>query len=386
MIYFRELRGFLAMEKKNIRITVFHRIILLLNILAAILLLAAQICCKISPAKFWPAELIAISYPYLLFLNVIFVIFWLLTKYQCSLISIVIIILGYAQLALLFQFNSKGSESKSENDFSIMSFNVRLFDLYNWTGNLKTRAEIFDHLKKDQPDIICFQEYYNADKGDFQNTIALKSFLEATNAHVEYGKTMRKTDHWGLATFTRFPIVGKGKVLFEEGKSNFGLFTDMKIGDDTLRIYNVHLQSNHFKEKDYQFIESPDSGSNEQILRSSKSILYRLKEGAIKRAQQVDELKIHMNLSPYPIIVCGDFNDPPFSYVYHILSEGLNDSFKSHGKGMGVTYIGKIPFFRIDNVLFDDAFKCNSYAIPDVKLSDHRPVKATFQINKKTSE
>jgi endonuclease/exonuclease/phosphatase family metal-dependent hydrolase len=386
MIYFRELRGFLAMENKIKRIPVIHRIIFVLNMLAALLLLTATFCCNISPAEFWPAELIAISYPYLLFLNILFVVFWIFTRYKYSLISIAAILFGYAQLTLLFQFNFKSPETKTENAFSIMSFNVRLFDLYNWTGNLKTRSEIFDQLKKEQPDIICFQEYYNSDKGDFQNTIALKSFLDASNAHVVYGKTMRKTDHWGLATFTKFPIVGKGKVLFEEGKSNFCLFTDMKIGDDTLRIYNLHLQSNHFKEKDYQFIESPDSGSNEQILQSSKSILNRLKEGAIKRAQQVDELRIHFNNSPYPIIVCGDFNDPPFSYVYNVLSEGLNDSFKSHGKGMGVTYIGKIPFFRIDNILYDDAMKCNSFEIPDVKLSDHRPVKATFQINKNTSE
>lgn len=340
----------------------------------------------LSPAKIWWSELIAISYPYFLIINIVFIIFWLFAGIRWALISTFFILLGFNHVSLFYQFGNDEAQETDSISFSLMSYNVRLFDLYNWTGNLKTRAEIFDKLSNEQPDILCFQEYYNQDYGDFQNTDALKKFLHAKNAHVEYGITLRKTNHWGLATFTRFPIVGRGRVIYEEGKTNFGLYTDVKINKDTLRIYNVHLQSNHFKERDYRFIESPDSGSNKQILQSTKRIMRRLKDGAVKRAQQVDELKIHMNNSPYPVVLCGDFNDPPFSYAYHVLSENLDDTFTEHGSGIGVTYIGKIPFFRIDYVLHDENVNCVSHEVDTTRLSDHKPIKVKLEVRSQKSE
>jgi endonuclease/exonuclease/phosphatase (EEP) superfamily protein YafD len=369
------------MENKPGGPRIFHRTIFLFNVIAALLLFVSQVIRRLSPAKFWWAELVAISYPYLLLLNLAFIIYWLFTRYRFAWLSFFVILSGYSSLTSFYQLPFKGTATKTDSAVSVLSYNVRLFDLYNWTGNLKTRAQIFDWLKQQQNDIICFQEYYNGDKGDFQNTKELKKFLKAQNAHVEYGVTLRKTDHWGLATFTVYPIVGKGKVIYEEGKSNFGIYTDVKIGSDTIRIYNVHLQSNHFKEKDYKFIQSPDSGSNEEIFNSSKAILRRLKAGAVKRAQQVDELKQHMNSSPYRVLLCGDFNDPAFSYVYHVLSDGLNDSFKEKGTGMGITYIGKIPLFRIDFMLYDDKLRCIKHSVPDIRFSDHKPIISEFIMN-----
>jgi endonuclease/exonuclease/phosphatase family metal-dependent hydrolase len=368
------------MEKSSGKRSIFHRTFFLLNAVAAVLLFVSQLMQRMSPAKLWWAELLALSYPYLLLLNIAFIIYWLFKRYRFALLSFFVILSGYNCFTSTYQLPFKGKTKTGDSTISVLSYNVRLFDLYNWTGNVKTRTFIFDWLKERQPDIICFQEYYNGDKGDFQNTAMLKGFLKAKNAHVEYGVTLRKTDHWGLATFTSFPVVGKGRVIYEEGQTNFGIYTDVKINNDTLRIYNVHLQSNHFKEKDYKFIESPDSGSNEEIYNSSKNILRRLKAAAVKRAQQVDELKMHINNSPYHVILCGDFNDPPFSYAYHVLSEGLTDTFREKGSGMGITYIGKIPFFRIDYLLHDDKLKCISHSVPDIRFSDHKPLFTELEI------
>ncbi len=357
----------------------FHRIILFMNIIAAVSLLCALLSTKISPASMWISELISLSYPYLLFLNILFAFYWFIVRMKYALVSIIVILFGIKQFNLFFQIN-KSEKNPPENSFSLLTYNVRLFDLYNWTGNNKTRAAIFDLLNQHQPDIICFQEYYNSDKGDFQNTKLLKEFLHAKNAHVEYGVTLRKSDHWGLATFTKFPIVGSGKLLQEEGRTNFVIYTDIVIKRDTIRVYNAHLQSNHFKEKDYRFIEAPDSGSNEQIYQSTKAIIRRLKHGAVKRAEQIVELKEHMHNSPYPVIICGDFNDPPFSYVYSYLSDGMVDTFSEQGNGNGVTYAGKIPFYRIDYILHDPKIQCVQHEVQDVKLSDHKPVRTQLRI------
>ena len=368
------------MQKKFSKRRLANRFVFLINILLAGLLLLSQLLSSVSPKVFWPAELFALSYPLFLLLNILFVIYWIILQDKRGFLSFLIVLAGFQQLQSFYQLRFLKAQKTQESVFTVMTYNVRLFDLYNWTGNLKTRSKILYQLRTESPDIVCFQEFYNSDRGDFKNTDTLLKILPGYKAHVEYGITLRKVDHWGLATFTRYPILKRGKLIYEKGKTNFGLYTDVKIDDDTVRIYNIHLQSNHFKEKDYRFIEAPDSGSNEEIMTASRSILKRLKEGAVKRAQQVNEIRTHISSSPYPVILCGDFNDPPFTYAYKKLSEDLNDSFITKGKGTGATYIGKIPFFRIDYILYDDHVDCISHEVINSKWSDHFPVLASFKV------
>ena len=306
--------------------------------------------------------------------------------HRFAFISFIIILAGYRQLGLAYQLKFHNNEKIKESSeaFSVMSYNVRLFDLYNWTGNYKTRAKIFNFLEMENPDILCFQEYFTSDNpvNKFENNNNLSKTLKASNYHVEYSSTMKKTMHWGLATFTRFPILHKGRILYKEGISNFGMYTDVLIKKDTVRIYNVHLQSNHFREEDYRFIEAPDSGSKEHIIKSTKNVLKLLKKAAIKRAAQVDSLKLDIENSPYPVILCGDFNDPPFSYTYNQLAKKLNDSFLEEGYGTGITLIGTVPIYRIDYILHDALIKCHDFEVLSSQLSDHHPVKAWFTLSK----
>jgi endonuclease/exonuclease/phosphatase family metal-dependent hydrolase len=87
-----------------------------------------------------------------------------------------------------------------------------------------------------------------------------------------------------------------------------------------------------------------------------------------------------MNKSPYPVIICGDFNDTPVSYAYHQLTSNYQDAFECCGNGIGKTLKGKIPAFRIDYVIYDNNFTPLSYQELKVNLSDHYPVKSEFVI------
>lgn len=353
-----------------------NRLILFLNVLAGFALLISHFAAFVSPSKFWLCELIAISYPFWLVLNISFAISWVLQFHRFFLISIIAIVITYPKPGLFFQWHS--SEKEKSTLLKVMTYNVRLFDLYNWTGNLKTREKIFDMLKDVKPDIICFQEYYNSDKGNFQNTDTLKKILKAKNSYVVSGITLRKTDHWGLAIFSSYPIVNGGTAIYKYGQINFAIYTDIKVNEDTIRIFNVHLQSNHLKENERQFLEAPDSTSTEEAVIRSESILKCLRKACIKRTHQVDELKAHILTSPYPVIVCGDFNDPPSSYTYSVLRKNLCDAFVENGQGFGVTYSGAVPFFRIDYTLYDDRLQCNNYKRINTKLSDHYPIVTEF--------
>lgn len=357
-----------------------NRLVLLLNVLFALGLLIAHFSSAVNPSKYWIFELVAISYPFWLIVNGFFVIYWIIQLHRFVLVSVIAILISYPKPGLFFQWHS--SSSPKEKQLKVMTYNVRLFDLYNWTGNLKTREKIFEMLKEAAPNIVSFQEYYTCDKGDFQNTDALQKLLKA-ESNVVYGITLRKYDHWGLATFSTYPIVNRGSIIFEEGNTNFAIYTDIKVNEDTIRVYNAHLQSNHFKEEDTKFLEEPDSLTKSEAVVRSESILKRLRKASIKRGKQADEIATHINHSPYPVILCGDFNDPPYSYTYNTLRKNLCDAFVENGKGFGVTYSGAVPFFRIDYTLHDKRLQCNSYKKINSKLSDHYPIVTEFVLKSK---
>jgi endonuclease/exonuclease/phosphatase family metal-dependent hydrolase len=197
--------------------------------------------------------------------------------------------------------------------------------------------------------------------------------------------TLRIVDHWGMATISRYPIVGKGKIEFPNTNntitSNMCIYSDIKINEDTIRVYNVHLQSIQFENEDYTFIENIGEEKEAQI-KGSKRILGRLKKAFIKRAPQAEAVAAHIKKSPYPVWVCGDFNDPPSSYAYHTISGNLKDSFMESGWGFGSTYAGKFPSFRIDFILHDSKHSSFDYKIINEKFSDHYPLCCTINLKK----
>jgi endonuclease/exonuclease/phosphatase family metal-dependent hydrolase len=84
--------------------------------------------------------------------------------------------------------------------------------------------------------------------------------------------------------------------------------------------------------------------------------------------------------SPYPLIVCGDFNDSPASYSYYTIKGKLKDSFKESGFGMSRTYIGKMPSFRIDYILHDAKWQSFDYKTNRLNFSDHKMISCTIKL------
>lgn len=229
--------------------------------------------------------------------------------------------------------------------------------------------------------MLCLQEYFHNDNGDFENNQSISDLLRLPYRTIKYGITLRKYQHWGLATFSRYPIVNEGLVFYEEGKTNFGMFSDIVIKGDTVRVYNIHLQSNHFGQQDYNFIANPDSGNKEVMVDGAKHLLKRIRNAVQKRSAQAEELSLHISQSPYPVLLCGDFNDPPFSYAYQTIRNNLNDAFTEKGKGFGATYYGFPLKFRIDFILHSaDEVMIHTYQTKRYKYSDHFPITAWFSL------
>lgn len=204
-----------------------------------------------------------------------------------AILSGIAILFTFPDLASIAHINFS-KKPVTNRDIKVMDYNCMLFDLYNWSHNKQSRKIIFNMLQSESPDILCLQEFYTSEQPkDFNNADTLVSFLKAKNIHAEYTTTLRNWDHWGVATLTKYPIVRKGKILFNTRSNNICIYTDVIINKDTVRIYNAHMASISFGKREYKFInEINNKEYNDSDLVESKNIIKRLRNGFLKRAER----------------------------------------------------------------------------------------------------
>ncbi len=356
-----------------------HYLIYTLNIIAVIGLLFAYLASYVSPKTTVIFAYFGLAYPIFLMANIAFAIYWGINKKKKAFLSLFVIILGWNQFFQFFQFPFRGQE-RSERSIKVMSYNVRLFDLYDWTKEKDIKKKIIDLVNAQSPDVVCFQEYYMKGNGknlaQSLNLPYMKQYF--TSKTVKQGK---KTGI-GTAIFSQYPILNQGAILFEGESANHSTFIDILKEEDTIRIYNAHLGSIRFDYDDYTFIAGEQQEGIEEDIAPLKKVVSRLEKGFQKRVDQVAKLKEHVITSPYPTIVATDMNDTPISYTYKQFSQGLEDSFNENGSWVGSTYIGSIPFLRIDYLWHNKAFENTSFTTINKRLSDHKPIVGTYSLTR----
>ena len=349
-------------------------ILLFLTVLAALLLLLSYLSVYIKPTVFWFLGIIGLAYPFLLLANVAFLVYWIVRWRWGFLVPLVAILIGISHFSSFFQFPFGKKFEPSEKDIKIISYNVNLFQLFAWASEPPTYKQIFEFLEKENADIVCLQEFYVLN--DKFTEMDARTKLDS-NVHIGYIIT-RPNSGYGMVTYSRFPIVSTGEIKFDNS-ANACIYTDLLIGNDTVRVYNNHLQSLRLKERNLNFLLNQNYRKDAQTMNEIKDISFRYRDALQKRAQQVEVVTNHILNSPYPAIVCGDFNDSPISYNYRQMRQNLNDAFIEAGAGVGHTYKGLIPSFRIDYILYNPIFRATSYYSPRVYYSDHYPVVATLR-------
>jgi endonuclease/exonuclease/phosphatase family metal-dependent hydrolase len=358
--------------------------LLIINCISAIVLLCSYSAAYISPIKFWILAFFGIAYPVILIINLVFVLLWLILWNKYIWLSLVVIVLGFGHIRTIFPLRFGSPKTRAEHSLRVVTYNVH--SLYgNHADDMlpEARSQVTDFLALENADLICTQEFYALGEGymntlhKFSRSIRLENFF-----FKNYRDFWQKTKINAIATFSRYPIVNEGFFRLED-KSTFGIFTDISVNGDTIRVYNLHLESIRLGEDDYKFYSNlTDPADEKSLSQGSRKMIWKLKKAFILRAMQVDMLRTHMKQSPYPVLICGDFNDTPSSYAYHTLSEGRNDAFVKAGDDwIGSTYAGRFPAFRIDYMLYDDFFTARSYQKKEVDLSDHYPVISEFTFN-----
>lgn len=362
-------------------------IIFICNIIAALSLVASYVSAFVSPQEFWLLAFFGLFYPFLLILNLLFIIFWLIFRKFHFLLSLICILAGLPFIKRIIQvdnsFHDKYYYQQKYNPgnttFKFLTFNVRLFNLYKWESKSDAEAGIFHFIEREEPDIICFQEFYSRENTRLSEENIRNSLKKAKNAHISYSVSKKNTSRFGIATFSAYPIVGTGEIKFPN-TFNLCIYTDIKIGNDTVRVYNNHLQSIKFIKEDYLLIDTLKLKYNEKQMLGIRRIFLRVRDAFQTRSKQVDDVAAHISKSPHPVIVCGDFNDSPVSYSYQTMRKDLKDAFIESGNGIGYTYRGKFPSYRIDYILYNPILRSYEYHSPKLELSDHYPVICRFTL------
>lgn len=346
----------------------------------------------------WPFGLLPLAAFYLFILLVLFVVFWLFVKRGWSLISIVAVIISIVpfQHVVPFRLPAQFDVMPRAEDIRVMSWNVAQFDLLYYKKKPEIRDDMLALINKYKPDIACFQEMVAADTlVDLNNPYYRRySFFSV----FEYGEKLNfpqyffsydfrhdflNHQHFGTIIFSRYPIINRQRFSFPPHNYNSDFqYADIVKDTDTIRVFNIHLQSLKFTDGNRAFIEEPTLESK-QDLKRSKSLIGKFKTGFLKRQAQVDKVKEEIDKSPYPVILCGDFNDVPNSYAYQTVGENLENAFAEKGSGLGRTYTNISPTLRIDNIFTSPSFTVNQFVTLPVPLSDHFPIIADLGKTKK---
>ncbi len=336
------------------------------NVLLILATFLSYLSPLVSPAKFWPLSFFGLLYPWLLLGNVLCILGWLLLRRYYFLFSLACVLAGWNHLDSYVGWHF--AASAPEEAMKVMSFNAYGFR-HDDSEKLRLKPkELPGSFPLQGMDIICFQEFpatHNQFAADFiTNNSPLKHAIYRTGG--------------GLSVFSRFPI-RKHHTHYFPNRTNGFQYADLEIDGRMVRLFNMHLQSNSVSTIADRMAQ--DGNLQERETWSNvRGMMARYKQAAVKRAQQAEEIAREIRKSPHPVLLCGDFNEIPQSYVYHTLSQGLQDAFKAKGRGLGITYNGKIPALRIDYILADSSFEISSHRIRKSNFSDHFPVIATLQL------
>lgn len=330
--------------------------------------LALFLSVYISPIYFPYVGLITLTIPLLLVINAILAVGLIFAKRKLAILPILALVVGWKFVGMTYQF---GSSNQSREGLSVLTYNVHLFT-YSKDGVNSQTQNMMRWLKENPADIKCFQEFFHDPTTPSRN--AIKQLGTDAGYHHSYQiiHGNPKKASFGMVIFSRYPIVNDGIVL-DSRSTNGIIFADIKVDKDTVRIYNVHLESMN--------IPSSELDNFDGIKENYRQTLRKLKRGQVSRASQLQVLIDHMENSPYPNILVGDFNDVPYSYTYMVLRSVMDNAFEKAGNGFGFTYNKVLFFLRIDNIFFDRELAIRDFKThSEVDYSDHYPISAVFTL------
>jgi endonuclease/exonuclease/phosphatase family metal-dependent hydrolase len=342
--------------------SILRHIVQLVSAVVVVLTMLSYVSPLVDPAQFSWFSFVGTAFPWLLILNVLLMLVWLWRMNRFALYHLAILLFGWQYFTGFFGIDF-GKIKVPESAITVASHNLGGIYLGKEPTEVwrEKRVSAYARFLQENgfPDILCTQET----SGKFYRLLAEK---------MGYAHTFNLKK--GTVILSRYPIEAGGDVPV--GKtSNSILWADIRISKSkVVRVYNVHLQSNRVTQTTKRVIEKGDLDEGE-TWQDIGNVLDRVGDATSIRSEQAKKLREHIVASKNPVIVCGDFNDTPNSYVYALLSNGLTDTFRERGLGPGTTFAGALPLLRIDYILTEKSMTAYSCRVArEPVFSDHFPV------------
>lgn len=357
-------------------------IILIMTILCSVLLIAACVSRYVDPRRAWVFAFPGLVFPILYMAEIVFGLWWIVRWKKYALVVAVLLILGIGAAGAFYRPDlSKhyAEQPPSNSELVVMSYNVMGFNSMFNSADSTVRELTAALIIKNNVDIVCFQEFGgNLDKPEISSLIPDLKYKAVNTYNSDDSKA---TYYSGLAIYSRYPILDSGLLPSKEDDRNFAMWADIRVRRDTVRVFDVHLNSTYIDNDDIDYLSGFRFVSENRRRARIGEIVRKLRESYMRRAPQAVALSQHISESPYPVIVCGDFNDTPASFAYHRVSRGMQDAFVEKGRGGAGTYNGFFNMFRIDYILFSRGVEVTNYYAFDQVYSDHEPVAAGFEFS-----
>lgn len=329
----------------------------LVSIAVVGLFILTLLVARLDPRECGELSTLGLIAPFTYLAQVLLTLYWFLRwRLWLAVPMVIVLFCGAFQLSLFYKLELRRIYTEpnlrpqyDRNAMKVLSYNVRSFIDDDGERCIDSVASVIKALN---PDIVCLQEMGFSDIADslFEPLYPMPRSLSRNNL--------------SPAIYSRYPIVRAGRV---DTLKNF-VWADIviknKLKDDTIRIFNSHLHTTAIRRDESLYIENHDYLDDDSLTRV-KDMVVRLAENNKIRAVQADTLSLMIQQSPYPTIVCGDFNDTPVSYTYRTVARGLKDAFRRVGRGYSYTYRGFFDMLRIDYVLATDDFEPLSYEVID---------------------
>ncbi|CAL1520990.1 endonuclease/exonuclease/phosphatase family protein [Chitinophaga sp. MM2321] len=356
---------------------IIHHLLRWSSILLVVCLLLSAYLPYLNPGKYWISGFAGIFFPVLFLVCLALIPLWFFYKKKYAFVILAIMLLctkpALQTWGLHIFGNNDHSIQANSKQFTLMTYNVSSMGLSQYKINQPERLAVFDMVSQASPDILCMQEFYTNDNPDLsRNLDSLRLVGKYPYHYFTCDWVNWDTWYYGIVLFSRYPVVNAKTITCDENAKGSGksfLQADLVIHGDTIRVLTGQLISYMFHSEDRHV----------RAL-ASAAFLRKMKKTFSSRAAQALQLAALTAESPYPVIVCGDFNDTPASYTYNTISKGLQDAFLQTGSGWGRTLSYLSPTLRIDYLLPQSNFNIHSCKVFQPPLSEHFPVMACLSL------
>jgi len=341
--------------------------LIILNVTVGLCMLLLYLLPYVNPDTYWMLNMIALIFPVLIIVQIFFFVFWLIAKPRMAFLPVFFAIVSYKLIFSVWAIRITGNADPSSSDLRLLSWNVHLFNFFENEG--KPVPAMLEKVKNRNADIFCAQELV------FSLNPKSSFTLEKMKEKLGYPYAVAANDR-AFGVHTKPATLQWKKVQTIPEYNHTFLWADILVKKDTIRVFNIHLQSMYFAKKEYDFIENIDRQNVDQVSNHGKNILRKIKNANYLRAIQILEVKKELLRSPHPVILSGDFNDVPNSYAYRQIDHILKDAFTKKGFGIGRTFQKISPTLRIDYIFSDPTLMINDFMIHKWNKDDHHAVEA----------